>query len=281
MARFGPALIRRYYDRHTSAFVSLGQGGALGTLHRAVWGPGIATRAQAFRYVEDRIAEAIDLVPPAEGPRHVVDLGCGVGSSLCYLAGRLPIAGTGVTVSPAQVALARRAIESAGLSDRVTVIEGDYASLPEGIPPADLAFAIESFVHAPDPLAFFLECARSVRRAGLLVICDDFLRSTSGWDRDATIDRFCSGWHVNTLIDNASLARLADMAGFDQISATDLSRYLELGRPRDRAIAVAAAIARCLPWRWPRADPWVGGTALQTCLRRGWIGYDLVVLRRR
>jgi hypothetical protein len=25
---------------------------------------------------------------------------------------------------------------------------------------------------------------------------------------------------------------------------------------------------------------WIGGTALQTCLGRGWVGYDLVVLRR-
>src|SRR5262245_39041824 len=132
-APFDAARIRDYYDRNTPAFVALGQGGALGAIHRAVWAPGIRDRRAAFRYVEDRIAELIRRLP-ASTP-HVVDLGCGIGSSLAYLAATLPILGTGITLSPVQAGLAARRLGEAGLSDRVACIAGDYSNLPEGLAP--------------------------------------------------------------------------------------------------------------------------------------------------
>ena len=82
-------------------------------------------------YADERGRPFVELVArvDVESPRTVVDLGCGVGASLCYLAGLLPITGTGVTLSPVQVQAARERITSAGLSDRVTCIEGDGAPL--------------------------------------------------------------------------------------------------------------------------------------------------------
>jgi hypothetical protein len=52
-------------------------------------------------------------------------------------------------------------------------------------------------------------------------------------------------------------------------------------RPRDRAIAAAAAVCARLPLYGGRFGPLLGGSALQRCLERGWVGYDLVVFRRR
>ena len=65
MRGFDAEQIRRYYDRHTSAFVALGQRGSDGAMHRAVWGPGTATHRQAFRYVEDQIAMLLQGLPPS------------------------------------------------------------------------------------------------------------------------------------------------------------------------------------------------------------------------
>jgi hypothetical protein len=42
--------VRRYYDNNAAAFEELGQGGA--SIHRAVWGPGVSTRAEAFHHVD-------------------------------------------------------------------------------------------------------------------------------------------------------------------------------------------------------------------------------------
>lgn len=278
--RFDAARIRRYYDRHTSAFVAFGEGGDVGAIHRAVWGPGVVDRRQAFRYVEDRIAEVVRRQQASAERRHLVDLGCGVGASLCYLAGQLPIRGTGITLSPAQATLARRRIESAGLSSRVMCLEGDYSDLPRDLAQADLAFAIESFVHAPDPVRFFEQCANLVRSGGALVICDDFRRPTVSAGAEAAIERFCRGWHINALLTSEELVATASAAGFAHESTQDLSPYLELRRPRDRAIAALVTLVSWLPWRSTRLDPLLGGTALQACLANGWVGYAMTVFRR-
>jgi SAM-dependent methyltransferase len=279
MARFGTDLIRRYYERHTHAFVAFGQGGSLGALHRAVAAPGVTTDAGAFRYVEDLIVALAGRLPVRGTPPHVIDLGCGVGGSLCYLAGRLPITGTGITLSPTQAALARERAAASGVDDRVRIIAGDFTDVPADVPSADLVFAIESFVHAPDAERFFAQCRRLVHPGGALVICDDFRRAAAGPDATAAIERFCRGWHVNTLLAGEELHALARAAGFAHESTTDLTPYVKIGRPRDRIADVLLRPIARLPWRWSRLDPWLGGSALQTCLRNGWVGYDFVVFR--
>ena len=127
---------------------------------------------------------------------HVVDLGCGIGASLCYLAQRLPIRGTGITLSPTQAAIGQQRIADLGLDDRVTCLEGDYTDLPPDLGPADVAFAIESFLHAPDPSRFFAEAARLLGPGGALIIRDDMARDRQPRSAEG-LERFVRGWHVN------------------------------------------------------------------------------------
>jgi SAM-dependent methyltransferase len=286
--RFGPHLVRRYYEQHTRTFMAFGEGGTLGAMHRAVAAPGVDSKDARFRYVEDRIIGIARKLPRSAAPLRFVDLGCGVGGSLCYIAGQLPMVGTGVTLSPTQARLARERIARAGLSERLTIIAGDYNELSSSVDDpeqragaaADVAFAIESFVHAPDARRFFDECHRLLRPGGVLVICDDFRRGATGARAVAAIERFRRGWHVNTLLEPSDVHTLAKAAGFQHETTDDLTPYLDLGRPRDRVVDLVAGPIERLPWRWPRLDPWLGGSALQRCLRHGWLGYDFVVLRR-
>jgi SAM-dependent methyltransferase len=278
MPRFTTSEIQRYYDRHTPAFLKFGQGGRDGAIHRAVRGPN--RRAAPFHYVDDQIANLTRDILTTSAVPHLLDLGCGVGASLCYLAERLPIRGTGVTLSPVQAHLATERIEKAGLSYRVSCIEADYCAIPARVPPADLAYAIESFVHGPSPERFFAECARLVRPGGLLVICDDFKRKVPNATAARTINRFCRGWHINTLLRQDQLQEMARSAGFEHQSTVDLTSAVETGRVRDRAIDMLGALCGWLPFGRGRIDYLLGGSALQRCLRRGWIGYDLAVFRK-
>lgn len=279
---FNTTEIRRYYDQHTRAFLRYGQGGGAGVIHRAVWGPGVATRQEAFHFVDETVAGlARSLASTASAPLHLVDLGCGVGATLCYLAERLPAArSTGVTLSPLQAQIAADRIRAAGLADRVACIEADYTNLPAGIAPADLAYAIESFVHGPAPERFFAECARLIRPEGLLVIVDDFLRPAARADARRAVDRFCRGWRINALLTRDELHGMARQAGFAHESTTDLSPMLDIRRARDRAIDALVAVLGWLRMDEGRFGHLAGGSALQQCLARGWIGYDVAVFRR-
>ena len=249
-------------------------------MHRAVWGPGVDDADAAFHYVENRLLDHLQDLPAGERAAHVVDLGCGVGGSLCHIAERLPIRGTGLTLSPVQVRHAERRIREAGLSDRVRCVEADYCEPPPDLPPADLAYAIESLVHGPDPARFFAACARIVRPGGLLAVCDDFLRRADSPAARRSVARFRRGWHLNTLLHPRDLRAVADEAGFEHVSTDNLTPHLRLARPRDRLAALFIALCGWLPLDRTRFGHLVGGTALQTCLAKGWIGYDLALFRR-
>jgi tocopherol O-methyltransferase len=278
-ARFDAADIKRYYDRHTVSFVRFGQGRA--SIHRAVWGPHTQTQEEAFHYVDDQIAALVRRADAPLSAVHVIDLGCGVGSSLCYLAERLPIRGTGVTLSSAQAQMARQFIEAAGLAARVECLEGDFTNLPPTIKPADLAYAIESFVHGPSPERFFEQIRRVLKPGGRLLICDDVKADESSVDAARVVEEFTRGWHINTLATRDDMIAMATAAGFDHESVVDLTPLLQLGRPRDRAIAVSVALLKWLPHAGDRYDYVIGGDALQTCLAKRWIRYEVNVFRAR
>ncbi len=135
-------------------------------------------------------------------------------------------------------------------------------------------------MHGPSPERFFAEAARLIRPGGLLVICDDLRRETADPKAARALDRFARGWHINSLLTRDTLCQLARDAGFVHEATTDLTPWLELGRPRDRMVAALVAMFGWLPLEESRFGMLAGGSALQTCLRRGWIGYDLVRFRR-
>ena len=277
---FEPSDVQRYYDANTPAFVRHGQGGQLGAIHRAVWGPGVADRDHAFHYVDDLIQRELEVLTTG-APITVLDLGCGVGGSLTYLAQQRPLEGIGITLSPVQAQLGRERVAALGLTDRVRIVEGDYNALPPDIADVDLAYAIESFVHGPSPQRFLAEAARVLAPHGRLVVCDDVRTDRGHPDAKRTLAQFARGWHVNTLVTLEELRALAADAGLEFVSSTDLTPYLELARPRDRAIALLAAAVGWIPMLSTRLAPLVGGAALQRGLSRGWIAYHYAVFQRR
>jgi cyclopropane fatty-acyl-phospholipid synthase-like methyltransferase len=197
------------------------------------------------------------------------------------VAARHRVRATGITLSPVQAAAGARRVAALSLSGRVTMLEGDFCDPPAGLAPADLAWAVEAFVHGASVDRFLAACARLVRPGGLLVLCDDFARSTPAPGVARFVERFRRGWQVNAFVDVATLRARAAVAGFEHVSTTDLTPWLELGRPRDRAIALLAPLLWHVPGAATRWGPLLGGSALQQCLARGWIAYELVVFRRR
>jgi cyclopropane fatty-acyl-phospholipid synthase-like methyltransferase len=266
------ASVQRYYDANTSRFVRFGQG--KGSIHRAVWGPGATTLEQALHWVDERVCEEVGRVPSE--PK-VLDLGCGVGASLHYIAERTRASGLGVTVSKAQAERATELIESAGLAARLRVVAGDFHALEPEISGFDVAFAIESFVHGTSPERFFASTARALRAGGRLLLCDDVLERSELSPADARrVAAFREGWRARSLCTVPEIEQSARLAGFTLTDNVDLTPYLELGRPRDVAIGVLVRVAALLGLDGPYLGSLRGGDALQRAMRSGALAYRLL-----
>jgi len=266
--------VESYYDRNTQAFATFGQGG--GAIHRAVWGDGVRTRAEAFHYVDRVLLREIErLAERALEPMQVLDLGCGVGSSLFYLASQAAFQGTGVTLSGVQARWAQAASEQSGLAERLKFIQGNFLELPSTSPRAHLAFSIEAFVHAESAGAFLAQVSRILRPGGRLVIVDDFLADTARPDTPPLED-FRNGWQAHSLLRVPDLAALASSYGLTLAGSVDLSSFQRLGRPRDRLIHALRPALRLVRPHSLWAESLVGGDALQTSYRLGLLNYRLV-----
>lgn len=271
------ASVRSYYDANTSRFVRFGQGKT--SIHRAVWGPGAKTREQALHWVDERVCVEVAHLPDEA---KVLDLGCGVGASLHYVAERTRARGLGVTISPAQCEQAQALLESAGLGARVEVVVGDFHALDEHISGFDLAFAIESFVHGSSPERFFASAARALKAGGRLLLCDDVLERTELAPAEAReVERFREGWRARSLCTVRELEDSAALAGFTLVSNLDLTQHLEMRRPRDVAIGALLGVASLLGLDGPYLSSLRGGDALQRALRSGALAYRLLTFEAR
>ncbi len=273
--------VRDYYDANTWKWLLSGTDGAL---HRELWGPGTTSRRDAMHYIHRRVLDqVIELCP--SGQARVVDLGCGVGAGVVYLAGHIPAEVHGISLSPRQVAHARRraARLNGALRGTCTFHEADFCALPpavaQAVAGADLAYAIESFVHAESAAAFFEQAARALKPGGRLVLVDDLL-SSAGAAGGPFVADFRAGWQVHSLLGADEVAAVASGCGLTLSRRTSLSPYMRLGRPRDRVIRALQPILR----RGRRYSHWcqslVGGDALQRCHQAGLMEYDELVLVR-
>jgi cyclopropane fatty-acyl-phospholipid synthase-like methyltransferase len=275
--------VREYYDANSARFERFGQGG--GTFHRAVWGPGVQSRDEAFRHIDQLILSELELLRARiSDPLHVLDLGCGVGSSVIFLASRAKVHATGATLSGVQADRAREHGLRSEVSDRVRFITANFLDLPSTVSKAHVAFSIEAFIHGPDPAEYFRAAARYVVPGGLLVVCDDFLTQSSETKLPPRARRLLEearkDWLANTLVSTKEASSLASRAGFTLLKDLDLTPHLELRRPRDRAISLLVALGRHLPLRGPTWRSFVGGNALQRALATGLLEYRFLVWQR-
>ncbi len=272
--------VREYYDANTRKFLIATSQRAI---HRELWGPGVSGRSEAVHQAHALVLDQLDRLDQPDvldrPNRRVLDLGCGVGSAALYLAGRRPVDVIGVSLSPEQIRLAERYAAGSGtLRGSVAFEVADFTALPDGLTDFDLAFAIESFVHADPAGAFFGQAARALRPGGVLVVIDDVLTSASD---DPRLEDFRAGWHVSSLLTVADTASLAAAAGLDLVGSMDLSAQQRLGRPRDRLIHLAQPALRRLRGRSAWADALVGGHALQQSHRAGLLEYRMLRFVRR
>jgi len=272
--------VRQYYERNTRLFLFPGRRKQTGSIHRALWAPGVGDLETALNYANDLVQSQLSELAqqnPGEIVR-VADLGCGVGGSLTYLASRLAgvFWGVGATISPQQARLAQHYADRLGLGERCTFIEADYLALPlpGGV---DAAYSIEAFAHTPDPQGYFCEASRILRAGGRLLLCDDY-RGEQAEPDNFWLNSFQRGWQAPGVSSLRQVEMLARSCGLHLVDQQDLTPYLRLSR-------LPAWLARWLVLTGLRSrDPYwqsvAGGIALQQALKAGIVTYLFVIFEK-
>lgn len=154
--------VGRFYDAYHEQFM-------------AVYGPVI----QAFRTrnVSDLLDAQIASMTLRAGQR-VVDAGCGVAAPAIHFATHAGVEVDAITISRVQHDAALRAVEAAGLRDRVHLVHGDYHRMPEYLDgrAVDVVYFLESFGHSRAKPMLIDACWKVLRPGGTLYVKDLFRR---------------------------------------------------------------------------------------------------------
>jgi len=269
--------VRKYYDDNTKMFLKHGEHGKTYGIHQPLY---LERTDSVESAMHAQHAMILDRIQEGESPYHVLDLGCGVGSSLHYLIKQTPrnIDFTGISISPGQIKLAQQNLLSDKHEDRIEFICASFQQLPVDLVGIDLAFALESFIHSPDAEVFFQQISRYLKPGGLLLIFDDFLRRDASTKYEKRVlQEFRTGWKAVNLHQVDHFSNLANASNLELTDDINLTSYLKLGRLRDMVIAITAPFLRIMPIRHYYANFLLGGNARQQGFKEGLLEYRMLV----
>ncbi|MDX1932128.1 MAG: class I SAM-dependent methyltransferase [Capsulimonadales bacterium] len=128
--------------------------------------------------VEDLLRHEMNTMRLADGMR-LLDAGCGFCGPSIWFAGQRDIRVTGVTLAENLVREAKAAVDRAGMSDRITVLEGDYHYLPSLVSEHsyDRVMFMETIGYA-HTLPMVLEGVHRVLKPGGYLYIKDYFRAT-------------------------------------------------------------------------------------------------------
>jgi tocopherol O-methyltransferase len=210
--------IRTHYDR-------------LAFFYRAFWGNHIhhgywVDEESPGTAQEQLVARLADHAAIPHGAR-VLDVGCGFGGSALWLARQRGCYVTGITISAAQVKRAAEQAWAENLDDQVRfwVMDANRLDLPAAR--FDVVWVIECSEHLADKAGFIDSCARVLRPGGKLALCAWLAVADARPDQSQVVEEVCRGMLCPSLASERDYKQWMHAAGFDDITAEDITRHVE------------------------------------------------------
>jgi tocopherol O-methyltransferase len=136
-------------------------------IHHGYWIRGDESKEQAQTQLMEHLAELANI----QAGCTVLDIGCGFGGSSIYLARKYKAHATGITISPVQVDMARKAAVAAQSDARFLLMDAEALDFPQ---PFELLWSVESISHYHDRPRFFANAVRFLKPGGLFALTDWF-----------------------------------------------------------------------------------------------------------
>jgi len=121
----------------------------------------------------DATIELANRIAVKPGQR-LLDIGCGLGGSVRYLAGTHQLQATGIDLTAEYIDGARALADMVGLREQTTFRQGDALTLPFESDSFDIVWTEHTQMNIADKQAFYAEIARVLVSKGLLVFHDIF-----------------------------------------------------------------------------------------------------------
>jgi len=136
-------------------------------VHHGYWRTGKESKGLAQEQLTEELAMRANI---KQGAR-ILDVGCGMGGSSLYLAGKFNAETVGITLSPVQAEIAAQAARKAGVNSTFIVMDAEKAKFAK---PFDVVWSIEAVSHLNHPENFFELCGRTLRPGGIIAVMDWF-----------------------------------------------------------------------------------------------------------
>lgn len=163
------------------------------------------------------------------GGERLLDVGCGWGSLILYMAAELGCDTLGVSPAPRQHDYIAEQAAARGVSDLVSTRVGHFERLDLPARGFDAVTMLGSIVHMPDPDEVFRRARAVLRRGGTLYVSESCFRNAA--TRAAFDDRDGTGFVRRDIFGFGELRPLSELvaaaenAGFSVLSVDDLTDH--------------------------------------------------------
>lgn len=160
---------------------------------------------------------------------NILDVGCGIGGSTLHLINKYNANGTGISLSPLQVARANQRAAEADLSNKAHFMEANALEIPFDDDSFDLVWSLESGEHMPDKAKFLEECYRVLKPQGKMILatwCHRPITPLSGEltdDEQRHLEMIYQMYYLPYVISLPEYEKIAGNCGFKNIKADDWS----------------------------------------------------------
>src|SRR6266478_2802477 len=136
-------------------------------LHHGYWIRGNESKEKAQLQLIEHLAQLANVRPGSD----ILDIGCGFGASALFLAEKFNATVTGITISPAQVEIAKQAATERHLDTTFLLMDAEAMRFDRQF---DFLWSVESISHYQDRPGFFASTAKLLKPNGTFALTDWF-----------------------------------------------------------------------------------------------------------